>query len=152
MGNANGTEGEKEMAEAEQELHAAEGMPEGDETRGTKISKAKAKIERAKLKINVEQATLKRDYVLEHHKNDEQKIKDVCQELIDAQKAMNHEEEVKRREELNDPVRSAACLSSGSRKSHCRACRGSPLPAVPLGKHGRLLSCPTKAQHRALPL
>ena len=110
MGNAATTEGETEYAEAQAEIERLEATPNPDEQVQHKLQLSKTKLERAKLKIAVERAQEKVRLVKEKHPGDDERIKDVARELLDAQQALDHEEKVKRKEELNDPVSLEMCL------------------------------------------
>ena len=101
------------MKEGEKELSEAENLPENDDKRERKIADAEGKKHKAKLLIDLEQATKRQQAAEEKAKSlkDEKDIKENDEEMKAAMKAVmeattafNRDEEARKREEANRPV------------------------------------------------
>jgi len=100
------------MKEGEKELSEAENLPENDDKRERKIADAEGKKHKAKLLIDLEQATKRQQAAEEKAKSlkDEKDIKENDEEMKAAMKAVmeattafNRDEEARKREEANRP-------------------------------------------------
>jgi len=103
MGAGNSSDA-KALSTAEEELAHVESLPDTDPTKETNLELAKAKVKRIELKIALDAAIEKKDYVTENFPDDQEKIREVVIEMNDAQKAFDHDEDARKKEEANNPV------------------------------------------------